>query len=159
MNKAKIVKKLEDSAITAAVKSQMLTDKRILVLGIEVTTNDGIVKLSGEVNSDDAFYSAIQIAYGTLGVEDVDPSELRVVPDSNHLIEDGIITAKVKGLFLKEEIFGEMPLKLISVNVTTTNNVVHLKGRIDTEEEAMEAENLAKQVNGVKEVVNELEYE
>lgn len=155
---SKIEKQFNDTAITAAIKSKFFTDGRVPSLGIEVTTEDGVVKLSGDVNSEYALYSAVQIAYSTEGVLDVDSSQLQVVYDSKHPIEDGIITAKVKGLFLKEEFLGDLPLQLFTVEVSTTNNVVTLKGKVSNKLEAKEAERLARSVKGVKDVENALEY-
>lgn len=147
---------VEDSAITAKVKSKILAEDELSVFKIEVKTDNGIVKLSGEVNSEQGFYDAIELAHSLDGVQDVDASNLKVVSKSQHPIDDSIITAKVKGILLREKIFGDKAVKLLGIKVVTKNGVVRLSGKADNKEQMHNIEKVTKQVKGVKEVVNDI---
>ena len=133
-----------------------MADENVSGLKIGVVTNDGVVELSGEVNSHEAFYSAVATAHSADGVEDVDASHLKITAQSEHPIEDSLITAKVKGMFLREKLFGDKPINMSGVKVQTTNGIVTLSGKTDSKAQGKDAEKIAKQVKGVKEVKNEL---
>ena len=69
-------------------------------------------------------------------------------------IDDASITSAVKLSFLKDE-----NLKTARINVETTNGVVHLTGKVKTEDERAQAKSLARNVEGVKAVREELYVE
>lgn len=62
---------LDDSAITAKVKSQLLADPQVSGLQVNVETFKGQVQLSGYVNSPDERSKAEQIARKVEGVKTV----------------------------------------------------------------------------------------
>jgi osmotically-inducible protein OsmY len=70
---------ITDAAVTTAVKSKMLVDPDVSALKIDVDTKDGIVTLSGTVNSASEKTQAVQIARQTDGVKKVQ-DKLTVVP-------------------------------------------------------------------------------
>lgn len=59
---------LDDAGITAAVKARLAADPEVAALNIDVDTLDGVVTLSGQVESDAARREAEQIARTTNGV-------------------------------------------------------------------------------------------
>lgn len=63
--------KVDDSIVTASVKSALLADTSVNGLQIGVTTRKGVVQLSGFVDSNDQAERAIQIARTTDGVQGV----------------------------------------------------------------------------------------
>lgn len=63
--------KLDDAAITAAVKSKLMVDSVVGGLKIDVDTRDGVVSLSGPVKSQTEKDTAVRIARETSGVKDV----------------------------------------------------------------------------------------
>ncbi len=63
--------KMDDAAITAAVKSKLMVDSVVGGLKIDVDTRDGVVSLSGPVKSQTEKDTAVRIARGTDGVKDV----------------------------------------------------------------------------------------
>jgi hyperosmotically inducible protein len=63
--------KVDDSIVTASVKSALLADTSVKGLQIGVTTRKGVVQLSGFVDSHDQVERAIQIARATDGVQGV----------------------------------------------------------------------------------------
>jgi osmotically-inducible protein OsmY len=66
-------------------------------------------------------------------------------------VDDSVITTKVKAA-----IFDEMSLKTFQINVKTYQGVVQLSGFVDSAEHAQKAGELARGVEGVKEVKNDL---
>lgn len=62
---------VNDSALTARVKSELLADPDVSGLNVNVTTYDGQVQLSGYVASEDERAQAEQIARGVEGVKSV----------------------------------------------------------------------------------------
>ncbi len=74
--KAKQAEKyVDDSAITAKIKANILADPKLKVLQIGVTTNQGVVKLEGEVDSQQSIDRSKAIARHVNGVKSVE-SEL-----------------------------------------------------------------------------------
>ncbi len=69
-------------------------------------------------------------------------------------ISDGAITAQVKGALALNKNIDAM-----QVNVDTADGVVTLRGTVATEEARQDAERLARDVRGVKQVVNHLGIE
>ena len=65
--------------------------------------------------------------------------------------EDTMITTKVKTKLTTDRV-----KNLVSVNVDTTNGVVHLKGTVPNEQAKAEAERLAKDTDGVISVKNDI---
>ncbi|BAU48839.1 transporter [Sulfurifustis variabilis] len=62
---------VDDSAINAKVKSQLLADPQVSGLNVNVTTYRGQVQLSGYVNSNEQRQRAEQIARNVEGVKSV----------------------------------------------------------------------------------------
>ncbi len=129
----------------------MVADKATSARNIGVETKTGIVFLSGNVDTDSEASAAIEIAASTEGVVDVDASKLSVQM-SNHPVADSMVTAKVKGAFMREKLFGDNPIAAISIHAETKDGVVFLTGTADNAAQAENAEKLAKTVNGVTRV-------
>jgi len=68
-------------------------------------------------------------------------------------IDDSAITTKVKAA-----IFNEPSLKVFQINVETTKNVVHLSGGVVTRSEMNKAVEVARSVDGVRSVRNDLHF-
>src|SRR5688572_4094425 len=65
--------------------------------------------------------------------------------------EDTMITTKVKTKLTADRV-----KNLVSVNVDTTDGVVHLKGTVPNEQAKAEAERLTKDTDGVVSVTNDI---
>src|SRR4051812_32903519 len=97
---------VEDSAITATVKVKIAASPIISPASdIKVETNKGVVALQGNVKTVAEADTAIEIASSVEGVSDVDTSGLRV-KGGKHPLEDSIITAEIKGAYIREKLFG-----------------------------------------------------
>ncbi|MBM3116897.1 BON domain-containing protein [Jeongeupia naejangsanensis] len=62
---------VDDSILTGQVKAALFGDQALSVLQIKVTTRQGVVVLSGTVDSAEQRAKAITIAAGVSGVRDV----------------------------------------------------------------------------------------
>jgi hyperosmotically inducible periplasmic protein len=69
---------LDDATITTKVKASFVADPQVSALAISVETNDGVVTLSGVVDSEAERQRAIQLAQGMEGVKRVDANNLQV---------------------------------------------------------------------------------
>ncbi|HWG11263.1 MAG TPA: BON domain-containing protein [Rhodanobacteraceae bacterium] len=73
-----VSQKASDTWITTKVKSELATTKGIKSTDISVTTNDGVVMLTGSVNTAHAKHMAEHVAMHVKGVKSVDASGLNV---------------------------------------------------------------------------------
>ena len=140
-----------DSGITSDVQSKIAAEDSLKDTTITVATKDGVVSLSGNVKSDAQAQTATQMAGSVSGAKDVDDSNL-TVNGSAHPVADAIITAKIKGIFIQQKLFGDKDIAAMSIGVETNNGVVTLSGTADSQTEIDNAIALAKAVKGVKEV-------
>jgi hyperosmotically inducible protein len=69
---AKAGKAIDDTAITAAVKAEILAEPGLKVLQIDVETKDGKVTLTGSADSAESVKKAEQIASNVSGVKGVE---------------------------------------------------------------------------------------
>lgn len=69
-------------------------------------------------------------------------------------VDDSTITASVKA-----KLVGDKVANLTRVDVDTTNQVVSLNGIVESSDQKQRAEQLAKQVSGVKRVQNNLQVQ
>ena len=67
---------IADTAITAKVKAKYLADDRLKGSDISVTTNNGMVALSGTLATAEAKQVAVDLAKGVEGVKSVDAAGL-----------------------------------------------------------------------------------
>jgi hyperosmotically inducible protein len=72
---------LDDSAITAKIKAEMVADPLLSAAKIDVITDKGVVKLSGVLNSQQSADRALEIVRSVKGVKSVE-SNLVVSPVS-----------------------------------------------------------------------------
>jgi hyperosmotically inducible periplasmic protein len=68
---------VSDAWITAKVKSTLLFSRNVDGLEVAVTTNSGVVSLSGSVNNSAQRELAVELAQNVVGVKKVDASGLK----------------------------------------------------------------------------------
>jgi len=147
---------MDDSAVTAKVKSALIGDKSVNSNDISVVTNKGVVTLSGFVTSQVQAERAVAAARSVAGVKSV----------SDKLHVKGVHRASVKTYASDTAITSEVKAKLLgdsmipsrTVKVETTGGVVQLSGTVKNANEAARAESVTKTVAGVKSVKNDLKY-
>jgi len=142
----------KDSAITAKIKALYAKSSVVKALGISVTTNNQHVVLYGEVPTDTQYERAITLAQSVNGVKSIAVDNLNVTA-SKAPIKDTILTAKVKGVLLKERFFGKKnTIEYWPVKVETKDAVVYLSGKVTNEAQKFNLIKLAQSVDGVKSV-------
>ena len=144
-----------DAATTRKVKTALGLSKRLAGFDIDVNTNNGIVTLSGRVPSEDAKSLAGEIARDTPGVTDV-KNEISVEPgaqpssESVHVEDLEIRVAILEALSHSHELGGK------SIDVKVDNRTVTLSGTVETPAQRNGAEQIARAVDGVAGVTNNL---
>ena len=73
---------MDDTTITARVKTVLLNDTQVSATKIDVTTTGGIVTISGTVRSAAEEARAIELARGVTGVREV-KSALQIAPEAS----------------------------------------------------------------------------
>lgn len=137
---------VSDSQIISAVNVRLSSDPATASSGINVNAKDGVVTLTGRVKTSQEVDSAVENAESVNGVSDVN-SEI-VVTDSTQPGTDTLITAKVKGLYIRENLFGNNKVSITDIHVETKDGVVYLSGKA-VKVQADNAQMLAKSVAGV----------
>jgi hyperosmotically inducible protein len=140
-----------DANITTIVKNKLDADKSLANTKIDVKTSQGVVDLSGNVSSNTQAATATELAQSMIGVKDVDTSHL-TVNDSQQPMADAFITAKIKGSFIQQKLFGDKDIASINISVETNDGIVSLSGFADNQKQISNAIIIAKAVVGVKDV-------
>ncbi|HKN02999.1 MAG TPA: molecular chaperone OsmY [Buttiauxella sp.] len=145
---------MDDSAITAKVKAALVDHKDIKSTDISVKTDNKIVTLSGFVESQSQAELAVTAAKGVEGVSSVS-DKLHVRDGADNSVSgyagDTATTSEIKAKLLADDIVPSRKVK-----VETTEGVVQLSGTVDSNAQSERAESIAKAVDGVKSVKNDL---
>ncbi|TYP80577.1 osmotically-inducible protein OsmY [Nitrosomonas communis] len=165
---------LDDSFITMKVKAAILNDSLLKVTDIKVTTVDGVVQLSGTVDSQQSIDRAIEVTQNQDGVKSVESDLIVYIPDSAEqkveqttketeskleekteegaqYSDDSVITMKVKTAILDDPM-----LKIADIKVTTVDGIVQLSGTVDSQQIIDRAIEVAQSQDGVKSVESDL---
>ena len=145
---------MDDSTITAKVKAALGDHESIKSTDISVKTDQKVVTLSGFVESQAQAEEAVKVAKGVEGVTSVS-DKLHVRDSKNTSVKgyagDTAITSEVKAKLLADDIVPSRKVK-----VETTDGVVQLSGTVDSQAQSDRAESIAKAIDGVKSVKNDL---
>lgn len=143
-----------DSATTAKVKSALIDEKAIKSSDISVKTEHGVVTLSGFVGSQKEAEQAVAVATKVEGVKSVS-DKLHTKDSKDQSVTgyagDAATTTSVKAKLLADDI---VPSRMVKVE--TTDGVVQLSGSVKDQAQSDRAESVAKTVDGVKSVKNDL---
>jgi len=166
---------IDDSVITANVKAAMIEDPLLKATEIKVTTDNGMVRLSGVLDSQEKINRALEVAKNQEDVKSVQNDLALGVPgqsaadlasqkldeakesvsdkmaEADRYLDDSAITGKVKAAIIDDPL-----LKASEIKVTTENGTVWLSGTLDSQDEINRALEVAKNQAGVKSVRNEL---
>ncbi len=145
---------IDDSAVTAKVKTALARDPTTSAFKIEVETFRGEVQLNGFVDSADMKSNATRVAKSVHGVKTVS-NNLQVGPGSRtagEVVDDTVITAKVKTALATDPVVAAH-----EVNVETRDGVVQLAGFVDSANQKSQASEVTRRIAGVKSVDNQLE--
>lgn len=145
---------MDDSSITAKVKAALVDHESIKSTDISVKTDNKVVTLSGFVESQAQAEQAVSVAKGVEGVASVS-DKLHVRDGKNQSMKgyagDTATTSEIKAKLLADDVVPSRKVK-----VETTDGVVQLSGTVDSQAQSERAESIAKAVEGVKSVKNDL---
>src|SRR4051812_14440097 len=145
---------IDDAAITGHVKTALIADPVTKAHQIDVETFKGTVQLNGFVDTAASKERAAEVARKTKGVTAV-RNNLTVRTGEHGVkdtIDDSAITAKVK-----TALAGDPRTNAHQINIETREGVVQLSGFVDNSEAKSTAEELARSVDNVKKVDNEID--
>lgn len=145
---------MDDSTITAKVKAALVDHDAIKSTDISVKTDNKVVTLSGTVDNQSQSDQATSLAKGVEGVSSVD-NKLTIREGKADSMKgyagDAATTSEVKAKLLADDIVPSRKVK-----VETTDGVVTLTGTVESKAQVERAESIAKAVDGVKSVENDL---
>ncbi|OON40038.1 molecular chaperone OsmY [Izhakiella australiensis] len=145
---------MDDSGITAKVKAALVNDSEIKSTDISVKTHKGVVTLDGFVAAQEQAEKAVAVAKNVAGVKSVS-DKLHVKDSGKQTVKsyagDAATTSEIKAKLLADDIVPSRKVK-----VSTTNAVVQLSGTVDNQAQSQRAEGIAKAIEGVKSVKNDL---
>lgn len=154
---AKAGDQLADSWLTTKIQAQYFADDDIKARFINVSTRDGVVTLSGRVESAESKQQALQIAQNTDGVREIQDhlviglAQARDGSSAPEQMDAAWITTKIQAKY-----FADPSVNGRDINVTTTNGVVTLSGRVDSEQAKQQAVAIARGTDGVARVDDRL---
>jgi len=151
-----IGKEVSDSVITAKITTAYAESKLLNPFKIFVSTDEGVVTLSGHVNDKKAYMEAIKIAKNTKGVKRIETDEL-IIKKVNTSFTDAYITAKVEASVLKAKVLDDESIPLVGINASTNNGIVTLTGNVPNKEAVSAIVKRASKVRGVKKVISKLQ--
>lgn len=145
---------VDDAALTAKVKAALIEDPVTKANDINVEAYRGVVQLGGFVDGEQQRTRAGEVARGIEGVTEV-RNDLRVSApqqSAGRVVDDVTINTAVKARLVEDE-----TTKAHQINVETQRGVVQLSGFVESQEQKQRAGELARAVDGVSSVRNDLE--
>lgn len=144
---------IDDSVVTARVKSALLADHDAKSFEIKVETRKGEVQLSGFVDTQARIDKAVALVRQVEGVKDVENKMALKEGGATvgSTVDDGIVTTKVKTALL-----ADADVKSFDIAVVTRKGQVQLSGFVDSQAQIDRAVGIARAIEGVQSIGNEL---
>jgi osmotically-inducible protein OsmY len=144
---------IDDARIHTELTARLAADDDTSPASIDINVNEGVVHLTGAVDSAVARDEAERIARSLEGVREV-VNDISVGGEQTlgEKVDDAAVTARVKA-----KIAASSQLNPFNIQVNTVDGVVSLTGRVHSAAEKAEAERLARETEGVRRVRNLLE--
>jgi hyperosmotically inducible periplasmic protein len=153
---------IESAWITTKIQAKYFMEGDVKGRNIDVTTRNGVVTLSGSVENEAQRQEALRIARDTEGVIDVRDG-LRIEPDPSRAergeprdaeprVSDDELEARVQSRFYQND-----DLRAHRIDVDVDEGVVKLSGEVDNEARRRQAVSIARNVDGVRDVRDELD--
>ncbi|WP_223653862.1 BON domain-containing protein [Halopseudomonas nanhaiensis] len=153
--------RVDDATLTATIKSKLLWNRRTQGLDIKVRSENGVVTLSGQVDSEETRELAGRIAEDTdqareirnqLNVSDMAGSDFtgtaqNAAHSAGDALSDAWVTSKVKSSLLFSR-----NLSGTSISVDTQGGRVRLAGTVESDAEREQVIRTAEDIRGVTEV-------
>ena len=144
---------IDDSVLTASVKSALLADPDVKSVDFKVETRKGEVLLSGFVDSQAQIDRANAVAKGVSGVKNV--LNNATIKESTitvgNTVDDSVVTSRVKTALL-----GDESTKSRDIAIVTRKGEVQLSGFVDNQQQIDRAIEITRGIEGVSGVSNEM---
>lgn len=140
-----------DSAISAKIDESLEASTTVKARQVNIQTREAVVYLTGVVDSEDSRREAGRIAWRTAGVDGV-VNDLTVGERTvGDWVDDTLISSR-----LKAQLIADTDVRASDIDVSSSQGVVTLIGRVRTNAMKQDAERIARGINGVTDVHNEL---
>jgi hyperosmotically inducible protein len=140
-----------DDAISSKIDESLEDSTVVKARQVNIQTREAVVYLTGIVDSEDARREAGRIAWRTAGVDGV-VNDLTVGERTvGDWVDDTLISSR-----LKAQLIADTDVRASDVDVSSSQGVVTLIGRVRTTAVKQDAERIARGINGVTDVHNEL---
>jgi hyperosmotically inducible periplasmic protein len=151
--KTSVGTQIDDTVVTAKVKSALLADADIKSFDFKVETRKGAVQLSGFVDNQAQVDRAMAATRAVEGVQSVENGI--TLKDGKatvgNAVDDGVITTKVKSALLADP-----SVKSFDIAIATRKGEVQLSGFIDSQAQMDQAVAIARGVEGVTGIANQM---
>lgn len=149
----------DDSRITGRIGRALAADPEVQRFDIDVDTLDQVVTLRGTVETENEKQSAEQIARSTEGVKQVN-NLLAVKSEAVEEAEEDMDDERPSDLSLRTKVGAKLTadpqIRRFNIDIDVEDGVVALSGVVHDDLAKAEAEKIARNVDGVVEVRNEL---
>jgi osmotically-inducible protein OsmY len=156
---SQVLQQAADTTTTGKVKSAFALSKRLSVYDIGVTTQTGVVSLTGQIPSEIDKELAGNVARDTTGVNQVN-NQLQVEPavkPSEASLREGTRIADLEiQADLRERLSASTELAGKPIQISVQNRKVALTGQVETPAQKTGAEQLTRSIAGVVDVNNQL---
>ena len=139
-----------DEGISAKIEESLEASSEVQARQVHVKTREGVVYLTGVVDSADARREAGRIAWGTRGVDGV-VNDLTAGQRTVSWVDDVKISSRVKSMLI-----ADIDVRASDIDVSTSQGVVTLIGRVHSTEMKQDAGRISRAIAGVTDVHNEL---
>jgi hyperosmotically inducible protein len=140
-----------DSGITSVIQASLEANDKVKARQVDVETREGVVYLTGVVDTEEARREAGRVAWRTEGVHGV-VNDLTVGERTvGSWVDDVMISSKVKS-----KLIANSEIRAGDIDVSSSQGVVTLIGRVSSDAIKSDAGRIARGTKGVKDVHNEL---
>lgn len=144
---------VDNSVLSDRIREALLANDDVKSLAIKVKAENGLVVLSGFVNSQHQIDLSMQLAGAIPGVNEVhnEMSIKDATTPANEKIGDDLVTSTVKTALMNDS-----ALKSLEIAVVTRHGEVMLSGFVDTQAQALRGVEVTQGVEGVATVLNHM---
>jgi len=145
--------KRSDTSMSSEVRAKLLADSQLNDYNIGVTVTNAKRTLTGTVPSNELKQKADSLAKTIAGISDVN-NQLEATGEATPPV--GKRSDSAMGAEMKAKLFADSQLSGWGINVDTSNNVITLRGKVESDALKKKATTLAKTIAGVTDVRNDL---
>lgn len=163
-----------NSDLKQSVQSRLASDPQLSQIQVNANAGQNEVTLSGPVSSEEARHEAVDLAKSVtpppLIVDNIDVKPLDAASSPNQAVQDARDRAKALGdkigaslddawvyTRVEAKLVGHSAAPALKINVDVENNVVTLRGEVQSAAMKEEAERIARETEGVRAVRNLLQ--